>query len=1156
MRHVAILLRPLLAGTSTRVDVRVADGPNADAFALMGQAWEPAVSRRPSTSQELMSPDLDGKVQPGKATFEILMAAILAVQFPATLIWHGAPVTIYGEQNEQDLGATPEFTGTITSASFDDQYASLSVTAEVSTAAFDVNFLKLDFDGSGGLGGDAAKRGTLKPAGMGVCKNCEPVWFDETRNIGMLDGYNNLASVQGLYEGRSSLGASVGDYVNYAALAAAIDSHAVPPGRWATCIADGLVGLGAPPTGRVTADATFGTNRAGAMIRRVLQTHCGISSGIIDTAAFNALDTTVNVPMHYWTADQRNAKDLIERIAGGCNATPIVNFQGKITITRGLGGANAGTLNRDGSTVPRVLDWRSAETDAPWWQLKARVARPGVVMTRDEINYEDTIVDRGLYNSGTVYRLGNVVWLADKSSWLYTNPTATSGNAPPLSGAFPASNAYWFQQTPRLGALANEDTVDWSDTTGIPFEQINNNLLDMTAWKVGRGRNPAGRFDRFILNETTGGTNALVLDRGPFGLSEPMIRAISQAGDIGGAAGGWNYEYGGGNEVVDPKQTYQLAVWIRMDSATNFYLGCAANLGGIKNLGGTVDTNPYHIVGMLPQTGKWYLAVGVVHGHGYTGGQSGLSGLWDPATGRRVFEGVDFKFADATPTVLVHRTYQYYPAAAGRTASFARPRLDAANGNQPSVEQLLSNARSEISLRALYTGSSAPFPEVVGNRVRWGNSAVPVGTGPWDAGAVGDIAADGACSVGGYIAVDRTVLMIGLTDQAAPGPYYSALDYAIYCTDSNGGGLYLIYEDGSSPFASSVVPAAGDFCFVWSNDVVVKYYVRHAGGALTLLYTSASDPRGKKLRPMVSLAYGGIENIVFNIGNSVQWDAVGPDGKPEDNADVTATAKVAVEITTDRTVAADSAGTVTPTNLSAVAWAPRVTKGGVSIRADNNTTYAVSGASGGTFAVDNTNGSADKGQVTISAMTANTATVDLTITVNGVAEPKITLRLVKDIAPATGGGGGGGTGKMISYSSGDFAGINVTSPYTSILTGVPKTLTVASGESLYGDGTLDIYVSGSGAVTRTGTLKWQYAVTGSGSWNDFGSGITSSTSRSSNNSGPPDYETTDPIPGSLRVQQTKSGLAPGTYDIRLVGICSATGRFLSFYGTATCEAKP
>lgn len=885
MRHVAIHLRPLIAGTSTRVDIRVADGPNADAFGILGQAWEPAISRRPTKTQEIMSPDLNGQVQPGRATFDILMAAILSVATPAALVWHGAPVKIYNETAEQDLGASPEFSGTVTGARFDEDYATLSITSEVSVAALDVNFLTLEYDGSGGLGGDAGKRGTYRPAGMGVCKNCEPVWFDETRNIGQLDGYNNLVSVQGCYEGLSSLGASVGDYASYALLAAAIDSHAVPPGRWATCIADGLIGLGAPPTGRVTVHATFGTNRAGAMIRRILQTHAGISVGLIDTAAFAAIDTAVNVPVHYWTADQRNVKELVERVAGSINAHPIVTFQGQITITRGVGGANAGTLNRDGSTEPRVLDWRSADTEAPWWQLKARVARPGVVLSRDEVNYKDTIVDRGAYNALTVYRLGNVVWLADKSSWLYTNATAAAGNAPPAAGAFPASNAWWTQQTPRLGTLANQSTVDWSQTTGIPFEQINNNLLDMTAWKVGRTRNPPGRFDRFILNETTSGTNALVLDTGPFGVTEPMIKAISQAEDVGGGAGGWNYEFGTGvNEVLDPKQSYQLAVWIKMSSMTNFYLGCGANGGGIKNLGGTVDSNPYHEVCLLPQADKWYLAIGLVHGHGYTGGQSGISGIWDPANGRRVFEGVDFKFADATPTLLVHRTYQFYPAAAGKVAWFARPRLDAANGNQPSVEQLLANARTGLPLRTLVQ-SAAPVPKVVGNRVRVGDSSV---SSLWNAAVVGDAAADGACRVSGYVPVEASTFMIGFTDDSAPSPHYSSGDFMLYCLA--GAGSYHIYESGTYKGAvGASAPAPQDFLLVDSDDVVVRYYLRTAAGTLILLYTSTVSPHGKKLRPFVSLYTGGVDDLNFEIGNSNQWSNVGDASgtRPDDNADVT-----------------------------------------------------------------------------------------------------------------------------------------------------------------------------------------------------------------------------------------------------------------------------
>src|SRR3546814_18292337 len=51
-----------------------------------------------------------------------------------------------------------------------------------------------------------------------------------------------------------------------------------------------------------------------------------------------------------------------------------------------------------------------------------------------------------LFRSLEVYRKGHLVWLLDKSSWLYINAVPTSGNAPP---AWPTtSNAYWQNMTP------------------------------------------------------------------------------------------------------------------------------------------------------------------------------------------------------------------------------------------------------------------------------------------------------------------------------------------------------------------------------------------------------------------------------------------------------------------------------------------------------------------------------------------------------------------------------------------------------------------------------------------------------------------------------------------------------------------------------------
>lgn len=279
-------------------------------------------------------------------------------------------------------------------------------------------------------------------------------------------------------------------------------------------------------------------------------------------------------------------------------------------------------------------------------------------------------------------------------------------------------------------------------------------------------------------------------------------------------------------------------------------------------------------------------------------------------------------------------------------------------------------------------------------------------------------------------------------------------------------------------------------------------------------------------------------------------------GSTEPAADVTAAAQVSVELATDKNVPATYTGTVSATDLAAILWAPVVTKGGSSVKIANGTTYALANATGvisGTgFVVDNTTASSTKGNVTIASGTvlANTATVDLTITVDGVAQPKITLRLEKVLAAAPPSGGGGGN--TVTWSSGEFIGIDTTS-YTAVVSPV-KTLALASGDSFYGTAPLDYTVSGVGATTRTMTFKWQYSVAGANSWNDFGAGITGTTSTS----GWYDGETFDwnpPDPGYVAVTQTKSGLGAGDYDLRLVAICSATGKTCTPSGTATVESK-
>lgn len=272
----------------------------------------------------------------------------------------------------------------------------------------------------------------------------------------------------------------------------------------------------------------------------------------------------------------------------------------------------------------------------------------------------------------------------------------------------------------------------------------------------------------------------------------------------------------------------------------------------------------------------------------------------------------------------------------------------------------------------------------------------------------------------------------------------------------------------------------------------------------------------------------------------------------EPGADVTATSQIVVGISSDKTVPATYTGDVTAGALAALVWVPVVTKGGTSVKIAAGTTYALSNPTGvvsGTgFVVDNGAGSSTKGNVSIAAGTVlgNTSSVDLVVTVDGIAQPKITLKLVKQQAAAP--PPAGTATKMATWSAGELQGINSTS-YLPVVSPV-KTLAIASGESLYATAPLDYGVSGSGGVSRRMTFNWQYSPAGANTWSDFAASITGSVATSA------DFvNELDSISGYVAVSQVKSGLAAGNWDVRLVAYCSATGRTCTPFGTATCEAK-
>lgn len=246
--------------------------------------------------------------------------------------------------------------------------------------------------------------------------------------------------------------------------------------------------------------------------------------------------------------------------------------------------------------------------------------------------------------------------------------------------------------------------VDWGNVSGKPITRLFDNMLDMTPWKVGA----VDTFGRFSANGIIG-TNRVFLGNGPGGVSEPVLMAVAQ--QTNNAAGGWNYTATAA-DGFDPQRTYRLMTWVYFEPGSNgtrtLYLGSQSDKGALLNTAGNANSNPYFWLlgtsGLLPN--KWYLAVGIVHGASYAGGESGISGLYDPVTGQRVTAGSDFK-SYPDQTTLVHRAYQYYAQTLGDTAYFARPSIEEMTTSSLSVQQIFATVGMTASEKTAFANAQS-----------------------------------------------------------------------------------------------------------------------------------------------------------------------------------------------------------------------------------------------------------------------------------------------------------------------------------------------------------------------------------------------------------------------------------------------------------------
>lgn len=436
--HVLALLQPLDPVSGNRITVRVASAQMRSITGLGGQRWWAAMLRKPQLTLKLFDGDFTSSVEPGTAAFSLALDQIERMDANVRrYVWQGAPVTLQAGEQSTAWPWPTVFVGKV--QDFAAEAHRLDLKADVDTSPFDAMVPVATYAGTGDIEGGADLKGKVKPWVIGRARFVEPLLINAVDSVFQISFYAPIRAVNALYERGAQFAAPVADYPNYAALVAA----AIPNGRWATCLASGLIRLGAPPAGVITVDVDGDnaggvlTRLPGAVIRRAAAL-AGVSTTLLDLASLNALDADVGaLPaggfINLVLSEQTKLIEIARRIARSCNRQAGVDFQGRLFVTRPAIGTPALTVDAQGRRLPAVLSANEVTVSTPYRKIQMSGARCWRKLNLDEIAFAADLTPRGLYDDGKTYREGDYVDLIDGSQWLFVGTVPAAGSYPSIS---------------------------------------------------------------------------------------------------------------------------------------------------------------------------------------------------------------------------------------------------------------------------------------------------------------------------------------------------------------------------------------------------------------------------------------------------------------------------------------------------------------------------------------------------------------------------------------------------------------------------------------------------------------------------------------------------------------------------------------------------
>lgn len=176
------------------------------------------------------------------------------------------------------------------------------------------------YGGTGGYDGGADVAGKPRPLTFGKVLNITPVPI-EASTLTYQFHSRTAQAVDAVYDRGAALTADA-NYASYALLAAAT----IASGHYATCLANGLIRLGATPSGLITADvrgdaqATY-TDVTATIAKRIIEDFGGLIDADLDLASWDNLATAQPGTIG-WFQDTTaiNVSDAVSAILGACAA--------------------------------------------------------------------------------------------------------------------------------------------------------------------------------------------------------------------------------------------------------------------------------------------------------------------------------------------------------------------------------------------------------------------------------------------------------------------------------------------------------------------------------------------------------------------------------------------------------------------------------------------------------------------------------------------------------------------------------------------------------------------------------------------------------------------------------------------------------------------